>query len=68
MKMNVEGSGKSEELPIGFAMGMAMNEEARKQYSNMNEERRKKVEDSSRKVTSKYEMQELIKNVAEGRI
>ncbi len=66
--MNVRDSGSSDELPIGFAMGMAMNEEARTQYSNMSEERRKKVEESSRRVTSKYEMQELLRDVAEGKI
>lgn len=66
--MNIVSSGKNDELPIGFAMGMAMNEEARKQYSNMSEERRKKVEESSRRVTSKYEMQELLKDVAEGKM
>lgn len=66
--MNVESSRKDNELPMGFAMGMAMNEEARKQYSNMSEEKRKTVEEISRRVTSKYEMQELLKDVAEGKI
>lgn len=66
--MEIEKSGKSGELPIGFAMGMAMNEEARTQFSNMSEERRKRVEDSSRNVKSKYEMQELLNEVAEGKI
>ena len=65
--MKIENAAKNDELPIGFAMGMAMNKEARKQYSNMSAERRKKVEESSRRVTSKYEMQELLKDVAKGK-
>lgn len=66
-KMNTGNSERKEELPIGFAMGMAMNEEARNRYSNMSEERRKKVEENSRQVTSKYEMQELLRDVADGK-
>lgn len=66
--MNIEQTGEKNELPMGFSMGMAMNEEARKQYSNMSEDRRKRVEESSRRVKSKYEMQELLDDVAQGKM
>lgn len=65
--MNTGNAERKEELPIGFAMGMAMNEDARRQYFNMSEERKKRVEESSRQVTSKYEMQELLKDVGDGK-
>ena len=65
--MNAGNSERKEELPIGFAMGMAMNEEARNRYSNMSEERRKKVEENRRQGTTKYEMQELLRDVADGK-
>lgn len=54
------------QLPLGLAMGMAMNENAMKNYVGMSDARREKVIADSRNVSSKAEMERLVKKIGEG--
>ena len=53
------------ELPIGFTMNLAMNEKAMKAFSNMDEMQKRSVEEDSRRVKSKNEMENLVNRLAQ---
>lgn len=53
------------ELPIGFTMNLAMNEKAMKAFSNMDEMQKMSVEEESRRVKSKNEMENLVNRLAQ---
>ena len=55
------------ELPIGFTMNLAMkmNEKAMKAFSNMDEMQKRSVEEESRRVKSKNEMENLVNRLAQ---
>lgn len=53
-------------LPLGFAMGMAMNEQALDHYGKMTEYEKEKLIAESKGVKSKEEMQQLIQKISEG--
>ncbi|MGN0404071.1 MAG: hypothetical protein ACI4F1_02500 [Bariatricus sp.] len=53
------------ELPIGFTMNLAMNEKAMKAFSNMDEMQKRNVEEESRRVKSKNEMENLVNRLAQ---
>lgn len=54
------------EMPIGFALSMAMNEEARNKFAAMDSSQREKTESLARQVKSKAEMDRLVDNIAKG--
>lgn len=53
-------------LPLGLAMGMAMNEQAIDHYGKMTEYEKEKLIAESKGVKSKEEMQQLIQKIGEG--
>ena len=53
-------------LPLGFAMGMAMNEQALDHYGRMTEYEKEKLIAKSKGVKSKAEMNQLIQELGEG--
>lgn len=53
------------ELPIGFTMSLAMNEKAMKSFSDMSEEQRKSIEEESRNVKLKVEMERLVDRIGQ---
>ena len=54
------------QLSLGLAMGMAMNENAMKNYAGLSDTRKEKVIADSRNVTSKAEMERLVERLGEG--
>ena len=53
-------------LPLGLAMGMAMDEQAVDHYGKMTEYEKEKVLAESKNVKSKEEMQQLIQKISDG--
>lgn len=53
-------------LPLGFALGMAMNQQAVEHYGRMTEYEKEKVIAKSRNVKSKAEMEQLIQRLGDG--
>ena len=53
-------------LPIGLAMGMAMNEKAINNYSKLTEYEKEKLLAESKSVKNKAEMDQIIKNLGDG--
>ncbi len=53
-------------LPLGFAMGMAMNEQALDHYGRLTEYEKEKLIAKSKGVKSKAEMNQLIQELGEG--
>lgn len=53
-------------LPMGLAMGMAMNENAMNNYSKLTEFEKEKLLAESKNVKSKAEMNQIIKNPGDG--
>lgn len=48
------------ELPLGFGMALAQNEEAMKRFERMSEAEKKRFIEQTHKVNSKQEMQNLV--------
>ena len=53
-------------LPLGFAMGMAMNQQALDHYGKLTEYEKEKLIAKSRGVKSKEEMNRLIERLGDG--
>lgn len=53
----------SEGIPIGFGLGLAMHENAMKNYSGMNDEEQGKVLEQARQAQSKKDMEILINQI-----
>ena len=68
--MDVNGSNENlamaSGLPLGFAMGMAMNEQALDNYGKLTEFEKEKLLAESRNVKSKEEMDQLIQRLGDG--
>ena len=56
---------KEDGLPIGLGFGLAVNEEAMKQFAAMTEEEKQQVIDVARRARSREEIQNLVRNIAE---
>ena len=56
---------KEDGLPIGVGFGLAMNEDAMKNFAGMTEEEKERVIEAARSMQSREEMQNLVKNIAE---
>ncbi len=57
---------KNNNMPIGLAMSLAMDEEAREHFSNLSQEKRAQVEQMGREVKTKAEMEALVRNIGKG--
>lgn len=55
---------KEDGLPIGLGFGLAMNEEAMKQFAAMTDEEKRQVIETARAVQSREEMQHLVRDIA----
>ena len=55
-----------DDMPVGLAMSIAMNEKARDQFSALSKPAREMVEDKARLVDSKEEMEQLVEDLADG--
>ena len=53
-------------LPLGFALGMAMNQQALDNYGKLTEYEKEKLIAKSRSVKSKEEMEQLIQSLGNG--
>ncbi len=49
-----------DEMPIGFAMALAMNPEAMKKFGALNEEEKRKIIDETHLVKSRDEMRRYV--------
>ena len=53
----------SKELPMGFGMALARNTEAMERFSNMTKDEQQKIIDKTHSVSSKKEMQQLVRDI-----
>lgn len=56
------------EMPLGLSFGMAMNEDALEHFAGMGKAEKKQVIEKARQVSSKAQMDALIRDVAEGKM
>lgn len=54
------------ELPLGFGMALAENENAMKQFESLNEAQKQAVLNKTRKINSKQEMQSFVSYLSQG--
>lgn len=52
-------------MPMGFSFSMSANEKAMNHFARMDEEERAKIIERARNVTSKREMERLIRELGE---
>ena len=56
---------KEDGLPLGLAFGLAMNEDAMRGFSSLDDDEKKQVIDAARSIGSKEEMQQFVNSIAE---
>lgn len=56
---------KEDGLPLGLGFGLAMNEDAMRGFSSLDEDEKKQVIDAARSIGSKEEMQQFVNSIAE---
>ena len=54
------------ELPIGFAMALAMNEPAMKKFESLSPAEKESIVQQTHGVTSRQEMQQFVTSIAAG--
>ena len=54
------------ELPIGFAMALAMNETAMKKFESLSPAEKESIVQQTHNVKSRHEMQHLVMSIAAG--
>lgn len=64
--MDYTGDMQPGNIPLGLALGMAMNENAIDHYGKLTEYEKEQVLAKSRNVKSKEEMQQLIQKLGDG--
>ena len=57
-----------DKMPVGFAMAMAMNPEAMKKFSSMNEIQQKEIIDGTENIKSKEEMHRYVESLLNKKI
>ena len=55
------------ELPLGFGMALARNEQAMQVFEAMTDAQKRAVLEQTRAVTSRREMQQLVSELADGK-
>lgn len=63
--MSIDHEKEAKDVPIGFGLGLAMNEEAMKHYGEMTEEERSRWLTKAGQVGSKEEMQRLVEQLGQ---
>ena len=58
---------KKEELPVGFAMALAMNPDAMAKFTALSEEEKRAIIDGTHSVRSKEEMHSYVNSLANGK-
>lgn len=53
-----------ESIPVGFGFALAMNQDAMKRFAEMSEQEQRGIVSRARQVSSKQEMQMLVKSLA----
>ncbi len=53
---------KKDEIPVGFAMGLAMNRDAMQKFATLSEEQKQQIIEGTHSVKSKEEMRQYINN------
>ncbi len=64
--MDYTGDMQPGNIPLGLALGMAMNENAMDHYGKLTEYEKEQVLANSKNVKSKEEMQQLIQKLDDG--
>ena len=54
------------ELPVGFAMALAMNELAMKKFESLSPAEKESIVQQTHNVKSRHEMQHLVMSIASG--
>lgn len=54
------------ELPMGFGMALAQNEAAMQKFESLTEPQKQAVINATHNVSSKREMQQLVRNLSDG--
>ena len=54
------------ELPVGFAMALAMNELAMKKFESLSPAEKESIVQQTRGIKSRHEMQHLVMSIAAG--
>lgn len=54
-----------EDVPIGFALGLAMNEKAMERFAGMPQQKKMSIIEQSRQIESKREMERLVSRLGE---
>ncbi len=52
------------EMPMGFAMALAMNPDAMQKFSTLSEDKKREIIDGTHSVKSKDEMQQYVNRLA----
>lgn len=52
------------DMPMGFAFQLSMNEKAMKNFAGMSDEEKQQVLDAARSVTSKQQMRGIVSDLA----
>ncbi len=56
------------EMPVGFAMALAMNPEATQKFSLMDEEKKQEIIAGTHSVNSRDEMHQYVDSIVKGKI
>ena len=54
---------KKDEMPVGFAMALAMNPDAMQKFATLNEEQKKRIIDGTHSVKSREEMHQYVNSL-----
>ena len=53
-----------EDMPMGFAFGLAVNEQAMDSFARMTDEEKRQVLEAARSATSKEQMRGIVEDIA----
>ena len=54
---------KKDEMPVGFAMALAMNPDAMQKFATLNEEQKQRIIDGTHSVKSREEMHQYVNSL-----
>ena len=58
---------KQSEMPVGFAMALAMNPDAMQKFATLSEEQKQQIVNGTHSVKSKEEMHRYVDSIADGK-
>lgn len=59
---------KQDEMPVGFAMALAMNPDAMQKFAELSEEQKQEIIEGTHAVRSRDEMHQYVDSLADGKI